>query len=1339
MFSPEATIQSARSSQRNPRRRQRKDSDGLQQQPRRKRSKITEDAFKVPIDAHINGNGNGNGSAIMMNGHAGHVDIDSSLVVVDMPVRDKKPIVKRVHKDDAALYLTKNDSYHVKKLPSFPVALCNGARPFRATALPASGLALALTSSHALAWDYTSLTSPSKVLSLPLPFNLKPSDPLPLGAVVRNGPTNDFGILAIAPSTGKISFWENVDSAEARNHFPQRHQGIDGSLKLYSGELITNVIDIDHAGYILILSSGRLAQLTLRDSQGRPNITATVLNAPSGSSGSFFSFKGLLGNGIRKSIASVKARQSESKGQMEVISATKNGLFQVWDLTWAGQQVYKSEIDAHAQILSAVQSGTPPESRGQQEVHILDFSILESSHASNALELLVLVALVGRNSLEYSLLELDLSENDVAAVTRAIPIRNFQQALIPTEPSATLLLPRSGHTAFIQFEDAVVVASLAEPEESPDAQLLSDSGAPALPFQDSIYFRQDRAVVISGSVVEDNGKKDRHSSILLFVQGYGMIQLDALASVSDSRVTARSKLEQATFFSVVPGNILDFSIKSRYTFAQEEVEAAVIDISSGIVSSTYEHFEKFASSMEDQIRKRAFALHTLITQIQSDYSSISFQVRWELLCDAERVAAALALWNDYQARIKEQQAHPESYPESLLLPHMVQCLHEKFKTIIQPELGETDPVRQWFLRDISKLSLLLPWAWQILRMFYMGESNKERSSVMQRVSEAVEVILTAFETTFNFRHENMELYGLDSHSLKDGILEPGQGYDRLPEFWTSTHNMVSAVRSLVDIGRISAQETFETGIQEDLAMRIAKENPRLVKVCCQLHMERFQWALEQNDEKKKATGRSLKDEWDTKVRPAHIYGLVDIGLATEGMNLAEQYHDMPTLVRLIWDESIYMEENKAAAHSKMEQAECAIKLNRIKERIQRYFTTYGRDWAEAFYSQYISEGRSGQIFTKEHLNQPALTKFFRAQTSRARLGWINEVCGEKQFEVAHDFLHVAGAKQETNSWCKKVELSLAKLALLSNKETKPDAMEEPSFTPRQEQKFVKTSRSLEYVRIQDQLYDRLEPIISEALDDESAVKLLMAEFGQGRLVERPAHQQLLQQGFEHLVQNRVLEPALLIDVLTLMTHDEAEDEVVLALKALASSWQDLNKPARVNLVRLIWKRICIKDNWEEINNTKSLSDEEVQDSLVQTHAGWAFGGLLKLIEQDAHYRVVWPQPFENLLGAGCTDGELCVRFGSEDLRRPIIHDNVMDDDVLKANVEKHNLNEWFVNACTAAQDAHNAMYNPAALEEPELAVADVEYDEGEEVDADVEQSVEVQRQVAEDEDVEMEG
>jgi nuclear pore complex protein Nup133 len=1082
-------------------------------------------------------------------------------------------------------------------------------------------------------WDYNAETTP-KIVSLALPFHLRPSDPLPLGAIVRNGPTNDFGVVAVAPSTGKIAFWENIDSAEARNLYPQRHQAAEGTVKLYSGETITEVVDIEHGGFVLIASSGRLAHLTLRDSQGRPSITTTILSAPSSPNGGFFSFKGLLGGAIRKSIASVKARPSEAKGQMEVITVTRTGSFQQWDLTWSGQHNFIRQVDAHTEIAAAVQTDASPESRNLEEVQVLDFAILEQEHSQDTVSLLVLVASSGSESLRYSLLEVDLSSNG-ATISRAIPLRNFHQPQLTHEPTGTLILPQPGHTAYVQFPGAICVASLAQPEESPDNQLLLDAGRTTLPFQDTIYFRENIRdgvnVGFAGHASENGNRRDKRATALIFIQEFGVVQISAQAPGNDEdeerlRVTARSKLEQATFFSTAPGNLLDFSVKSRFSFSEDEIAKAAEDISSGILSSSYDYLEKVTSSMDEQFQKRALALRTLISYLRSDYPPLSPVTKWRLLGQAEKLAAAHQLWLWYQEKQQDQQAHPESYPDNILMGDIIKALSEKYKSPLQADLGETDYIRQFFLKDVDSIHVLIPWGWFFLRAFYIKDGSKEHPPIMQRLSEGTDVMLVALETAFAFRQANIESYDLDSDILEDGVLKPGCGYELLPHFWTSSHNIVSSIRSLVDVGRNLAVSNFEEGYQEALAQKIGKDNSRLVKVGCQTHIERFQWALEQNDEKQREMGRSLKNEWNTKVRPLHIIGLMEIGLATEGMKLAEQYRDMPTLVNLVWDETNWLESEKATTRSKMEQAESTVKLNRIKERISRYFEIYGDAWAEAFYLKYIQENQSGQLFTKEYLNQPALTKFLRADPSRARLRWINEVSGEKNYETAGAALYEA-TKQETNSWCQRVELSLAKLAMLCKDEKKATAAQPPVTESREktraernrEVRVTTILHQLEYAKIQEEVYEHLLPIITGALDDESAVELLMTEFGQGRLRDRPAHQSIVKQGFESLIHHKVIDPALMIDILTLMDSDDKEarslldsNEFIYALRILHINWQDMHRTTRDGLLKLIWKRLSIKDNWAELNQTREISDAKLGDFLLQTNVAWVFRAIVKM-------------------------------------------------------------------------------------------------------------------------------
>lgn len=68
------------------------------------------------------------------------------------------------------------------------------------------------------------------------------------------------------------------------------------------------------------------------------------------------------------------------------------------------------------------------------------------------------------------------------------------------------------------------------------------------------------------------------------------------------------------------------------------------------------------------------------------------------------------------------------------------------------------------------------------------------------------------------------------------------------------------------------------------------------------------------------------------------------------------------------------------------------------------------------------------------------------------------------------------------------------------------------------------------------------------------------------------------------------------------------------------------------------------------------------------------------------------------MGAGGTHGELCVRFSSEDLRDPIIKDNLLDDDILREHINNHRLDQWF----EAAGRAGKIDYEESVRQEEEL-------------------------------------
>jgi nuclear pore complex protein Nup133 len=58
---------------------------------------------------------------------------------------------------------------------------------------------------------------------------------------------------------------------------------------------------------------------------------------------------------------------------------------------------------------------------------------------------------------------------------------------------------------------------------------------------------------------------------------------------------------------------------------------------------------------------------------------------------------------------------------------------------------------------------------------------------------------------------------------------------------------------------------------------------------------------------------------------------------------------------------------------------------------------------------------------------------------------------------------------------------------------------------------------------------------------------------------------------------------------------------------------------------------------------------------------------------------------DELVGKGCTDGDLCIRFPSEDIRQPIIRENALDEADFHRYVETANLEKWYAASVRAAK------------------------------------------------------
>ncbi|TID13640.1 hypothetical protein E6O75_ATG01618 [Venturia nashicola] len=1327
MSSPHGAVQRrAPEAIRNPRRRRRNESETLRQAPR-KRSKISESTFEVRDGGH----------SLEEDGVNGHINGNASLHT-HMPVRGKRQasISHRSTKGDGTEELSRTAEYVVKKLPALPERLRNDATgSFRAfcQSSPTSHHMVATTREAALLWDYNSSTATPHLRVLDYPQVLKYGEPLPIAHLSTTGSSSDVGIVMVYPNSGKISFRENVDSIDSLSLFQRHREGVEGSFKLMNGETVLDVVNVKDAGYVLVLSSGRLAHLTVRDQQGRPAIAVSQMNSEGPTKGSWFGgFSSILGGGWRNTLAAVKAHSSTRSGQMEVIATTVEGTFKFWDVSHDGQTMFKYQIDTSEDIRQGLFESELLEPASKAHVQVMDFSIVKHSPGTIAnrandqagMKAVVLVAYDEQLTTRYALLHFTL--HGEANLTRITPITVYSPPITEASKEIRLLIPQNGHTAFLVSSNTVVVVSSLD---------VRDPGQP--PFQDVICFHSDKATQIVSSSIEIPriSSKQDESNILLFTQSYGAVRISADRGSLDAerpKVSAKSKIEQAIFFGTRPDNILNLGDISKFAFSTKEAEHAAAQISQEILQSTSVFVPDVMSSLDAQITMRIKALHDLIVFMRDSFSPLSRELKWSLMLDAERLASALSLWHMHEKWLAKRKN------KDTIFHQCIEAINENYKGPLLKERGQVDPVRHWLTHDIHYIEKVL------IHIYDVDEVRREDSSdvlvLIEDTLEAYDIFDAALQTAFDFRTRNMEVYGLENEPMANGTLRAN--YEGLPEMWTARSNSVSSVSKCVQaFGKRIITFRALLGTQKSLdraqVAALSKAYPKLVLLSCLTHIERAQWLIAQDKEEDHASGERLMHQFVNDIRPQQLLGTAEVGQAFAGMDIAEKLRDVKSIVDLILHElESAPSDREYGAMKGPGQMRADNYARELKDRIEGYFQKLGSSFADAFFSAHVEDGQLADLLEKDFGKSKELTKFLRSDPERFKMCWLNDVIAEKDLLHAGKALMAVAQHKELNIWSKHAELSLAKLSLLASKSGNLELKEDGSLNVDSDPDdladalLMLNQMERQTAKIQEDLYNHLRPTFALGLNDQQGkVGAVMEVFGQNAVVRRPCLQNLLEQGFSALYNQEVIHIPTLIDILTLVdnvtsaTHQEpvpAVDictrEFSMALHLLdASQWCNSLVDEEIQrgemLKKLIWKRLFIRDDWETVNDTKGKSDEasreQIQDTLLYATLR---EGLREFAWIDASFSAntpAWTLPWPtDVLGAGSHPEDWEFLFpgqGKEVLRVGIANDNAQDDDVLNEYLKKFRVGFHFD---AAKQIAYEDVYEEKERERAEQQAAE---------------------------------
>lgn len=1047
-------------------------------------------------------------------------------------------------------------------------------------------------------WPYSgssSTPSPSETFTVSIPEACRDySGAVPLGVLLSTATGESPGLLVIVPSTGKIIYWETVSSASSLGLSRQKSNGIQGSTPgLLSGENATDVMNCEPSGIIVTFSSGRVAQITLRDSQGRPTVLVNFLRSTVGTAGGGIlgGIKSVLGGSSwRKEVTAVRTGVSRQRGQRDVIIASSTGLVEVWDTHWNHGNALKKKYDVKHDIAAAI-SHDSVKLTGESDLKVMDIALcaeqpLDEPPSRGSEESWRLFLVVSSAQLMESrssfVVQVLLSENGTRVLsTHAVDFHSIP--VTQGDPKPRLLVSKSETTAFLLIGQSLVLLSLTGTEESPTSQLLLDTNRLPLPFQDTIHLRTGRDYEILGYDLEDPSVDDSTACVLM-VRSFGVIRIGVvprLAAEGDTeecQLTAKHKIEQAVFFGTMAKNPLNLAGENDLNFPLAEIENASLEICQELLRSESRFIPTTAISIDQNLRLRAKALKDLASLLLRKGYSLSRAARWELLWGAEKLSAQRAMWK-LEESLREKS-------DSLFLEHVIDSMNDKFKTRCDSSHGETDAVRLWLLRDSYQMEHIIPWIKNAIKP-RRGNSSRQARKLSEQILDASELFLAIMETAFRYRDEHLSLYGLGDDFVEDGIL--ADGYEALPEFWTSRAVGYTEAGHLLDWELDSCrawmqQKTSSADAPDGQVLKkIAENSARHLRILGQMHRERTRWLNAQGDAKLVDESASI-ERTHVKERKWQLFKLAGIGHLQDALSLAEQFRDMGALVELIIELQDQLK-SQSNQDLRTEAPSAGSSESDVSYRISQYFDKFGEPWADAYFSRQISMGHPGALLSMRKY-QHSVTRFLRKTPAYSKLSWINDVAGEDDYSTAAKCLEGLAVGGEQELWSHRVEISLAKLSMLASSEKTVSVGGDPSLLQDDVKRLDDYS---EVDEVQDALFAHIKPVLEGAIDRKAEAELALNHFGGHLAADRPSLHEILGEALSSLVNRRVVGADGLIDLLTLLGAPQSSEpmdselhgrEFFQALRVLEHSCYAQRDPTYLSALRkLIWRRCMIKDDW----------------------------------------------------------------------------------------------------------------------------------------------------------------
>ncbi|KAJ2820388.1 hypothetical protein IWW50_005074, partial [Coemansia erecta] len=718
----------------------------------------------------------------------------------------------------------------------------------------------------------------------------------------------------------------------------------------------------------------------------------------------------------------------------------------------------------------------------------------------------------------------------------------------------------------------------------------------------------------------------------------------------------QTQIEQAVFFGFGNAhNPLSFTIKSRAAGVDTALETAALRVSQSILDNT-SHFIvdrlDLGAHLNERLR-RACAVMQFVAD-SGLAAKLSRETRVQLCTHAEKLAAAAALWS-YQNDVWAKKGGAASQ----LLANLVASFLES------AGLQTRDSLRTFFRQHVAAVGDVLVFMHRNLaalrRALDDSESGRRDSQLVSY--ESNRIVAGALQAAFMFRFQNATLYAVDGPPALEGAFErwtehPAivdllvqrlEGSYRLcreisGQHCASVYERIAATtlpsdedpsdanRSLaifddaVSVSHPSLPDATDAESSEEARMRLVSDDPYvsslallretidqigpLANLCFRVCVDRITYLQAAGS----SEAHALVRRYDA-ARPRFLLCLVPLARASVAFRIAEEYHDLASLVMLVFTTDC---------------ANAAIHLRKYVER-------FGRDFAETLFAYYEKrQAWASLLYTQDPSFDAWLKEYVDKRAGNdlhgpvAQIGWIHDVkmC---DFSAAAARLARAGRDSAEVDQARTM-LSLSKLAFVAV-ECQDGARDEAI-----DEAHARLEDALEMCEVQDNLLQYLTATVrsnrghaaeltwrrrDDVSDKKAVLDAAMLTTSPEIRHSRPALYIVYNELVRCIWNGRTLSVEDLVDALTFPDNtpavdsasascsaDDAEqcnalvrERCSLAIDILSRASISLPEQTREAALKTIWRRVFLSDDWRAIRKRLggNVPDSELRDELARTH------------------------------------------------------------------------------------------------------------------------------------------